>query len=108
MCVPQVGYVQGMNFLAGYLLIVNGGNEELAFELFVMIMQVCSYPPLHFYMSHVYSEMCTFSHSGAVISETGMWTQEHVYECVVSTSTTWNVVLLVRFLDLPANPCTCR
>ena len=34
---PGVGYTQGMNFLAGFLLIVNGGREEEAFWSFVFL-----------------------------------------------------------------------
>ena len=34
---PAVGYTQGMNFLAGLLLLVNGGEEETAFWSFVFM-----------------------------------------------------------------------
>lgn len=36
--VPQVGYVQGMNFIAGFLLLASGSSHEDAFFMFVQIM----------------------------------------------------------------------
>ncbi|KRX05358.1 Rab-GTPase-TBC domain [Pseudocohnilembus persalinus] len=32
---PQMGYTQGMNFIVGFLLLINGGNESEAFWLFI-------------------------------------------------------------------------
>lgn len=36
--VPQVGYCQGMNFIAGFLLLASGSSHEDAFFMFVHIM----------------------------------------------------------------------
>ncbi|EAR89468.1 rab-GTPase-TBC domain protein (macronuclear) [Tetrahymena thermophila SB210] len=34
---PNIGYTQGMNIVVGFLLLVNGGNEEEAFWMFVSL-----------------------------------------------------------------------
>ena len=32
---PEVGYIQGINFIVGFLLMINGGNEEISFWEFI-------------------------------------------------------------------------
>ncbi|KAL4470369.1 hypothetical protein ABPG74_011980 [Tetrahymena malaccensis] len=34
---PNIGYTQGMNIVVGFLLLINGGNEEEAFWMFVSL-----------------------------------------------------------------------
>ena len=40
---PTVGYTQGMNYLAGLILIGVDMNEELAFKVFVALMEKSSH-----------------------------------------------------------------
>lgn len=46
-----IGYCQGMNFLAGFLLLMNGGNENDAFSFFVKL-SIDS----NFFLVHLYEE----------------------------------------------------
>jgi len=46
---PNVGYVQGMNFLMGFLLLLNGGNELEAFWVFVTLVRDHKYFMMGFF-----------------------------------------------------------
>lgn len=35
--VPKVGYCQSMNFVMGFLMLINGGNEKEAFWMFTIM-----------------------------------------------------------------------
>ena len=40
---PEVGYCQSLNFLAGFLLIMSGGNEKEAFWVLFAILEKSSH-----------------------------------------------------------------
>ena len=47
-CRPQVGYCQGMNFLAGFLVALSGGLEEEAFWMFgLLFMHILQFQALY-------------------------------------------------------------
>ena len=36
---PDVGYAQGMNYIAGFLLILSDGDEDKAFQVFYKLFE---------------------------------------------------------------------